>query len=180
MAVMTRKKLSSMPTSDLQWQARKLAVRASKLADRAGPMTTSAARSARRKSGQAATWARPRVGRMRAWTAIRAERGSVRVQDSWAPKMSAALKVTARRLDPPKARTRRFPKLLAGAALLAAGVATAAAVASRNRSRRASTFAPPRPVQQTGTGSSVKVQSQNPQADKKQTEAEVNGLTRTS
>jgi hypothetical protein len=181
---MTRKKSSRMPTSDLQWQARKLAIRASKLADRAGPMTTMAAKTARTRGDQAATWARPRVGRMRAWMAVRAERGSVSVQETWAPRMSATLKATARKLDPPKARARRWPKLLAGTALLAAGAGMAAA--ARSRSRQSGLIMPPRPAQQPGTGASVKVQGQShgqgqsegQSSGKQQADADVTGLTR--
>lgn len=168
-----------MPTSDLQWQARKLAIRASKLADRAGPMTSMARRSARSRGGEAAKWARPRVGRARAWMAARADQGSTKVQESWGPKLSAALAVTAKKLDPPKTRTRRWPKALAATALIAAGVAAAAAMASRSRSRRAGQFLPPRPVSQPETGSTVKMQDQAQKAAKEQAKADANGMART-
>ena len=174
MAVMTRMKASRMPTSDLQWQARKLAMRASRLADQAGPTMNMATRSAGRKGGQAAMWARPRVGRMRAWMAMRAELGSVKVQDTWAPRMSAALKATSRRLDPPKTRSRRWPKV-AGAVLFVAGLAAAAA-AARSRLRQSEMFVPPQPVPHTP--SSVKVQDQTLAADKQRAEPDASGLTR--
>src|SRR5215472_13803713 len=124
-----------MPAADMQWRARKIAMHASKLADQARPMTMRAAVTARRGATGAAGWARPRVGRMRAWMAVRAARGSVSVQESVAPRISAMLASAARRLDPPRPRARRWPKVLAGTELLAAGAAAATALAMRNRAR---------------------------------------------
>src|SRR6185437_15181341 len=132
----TAQKQSVMPAADMQWRARKIAMHASKLADQAGPMTKRAAKTARQGATGAAGWARPRVGRLRAWMAVRAARGSVSVQESMAPRVSAMLAATARRLDPPRPRGRRWPKVMAGTALLAAGAAAATAMALRNRSRR--------------------------------------------
>src|SRR5215467_13232726 len=98
----TSGKRATMPAADMQWRARKIAMQASKLADQARPLTKSAALTARRRAGTAANWARPRVGRVRAWMAVKAARGSVSVQETVAPRVAAMLAATARKLDPPK------------------------------------------------------------------------------
>ncbi len=175
----TSGKRTAVPAADMQWRARKIAMQASKLADQAGPMTKSAARNARQRAGTAADWARPRVGRVRAWMAVRAARGSVSVQETVAPRLSAMLAATARRLDPPKPRSRRFPKVLAGTALLAAGAAAAAAMAMRNRQRIMPSAMPPRsPARGTAEQPATVL---NPSAEKERArrEAEVNGLSHT-
>jgi len=176
-SVTSRKRLA-MPAADMQWRARKIAMQASKLADQAGPMTKTAATTARQRAGTAANWARPRVGRARAWMAVRAARGSVSVQETVAPRLSAVLAATARRLDPPKPRSRRMPKLLAGAALLAAGAAAAAAMAMRNRQR---IVPPPMPARPSAKGTAEQPATVlNPSAEAERTrESEVNGLSRT-
>jgi hypothetical protein len=172
----TSRKQAAVPAADMQWRAKKIAMQASKLADQARPMTTSAARTARQGAGSAATWARPRVGRVRAWMAVRAVRGSVSVQENVAPRVSAMLAMAARKLDPPKPRSRRFPKVLAGAALLAAGAAAAAAMAMRGRQGATPPPMPPRSPSMSGTDQSTVL---NPSADAARQEAEVNGLSRT-
>jgi hypothetical protein len=180
----TSGKRTAMPAADMQWRARKIAMQAAKLADQARPMTKSAALTARRRAGTAASWAGPKVGRFRAWMAVRATRSSVAVQDTVAPRVAAMLAATARRLDPPKPRSRRMPKMLAGTALLAAGAAAAAAMAMRNRQR----FVPPmprpkpgatpssaagRPAEQPGT-----VLNPGAEAERAQSKSDVNGLSR--
>ena len=124
-----------MPAADMQWRARKIALHASRLADQARPMTKQATMTARRGVGITATWAKPRVGRVRAWMAVRAARGSISVQEHVAPRVSSVLAATARRLDPPVPQARRWPKVLAGTAFLAAGAAAATAMAMRNKSK---------------------------------------------
>lgn len=179
MSVMTRKKSVSMPAADMQWRARKIAIQAAKMADQAGPVTRKAARSARQGAGDAAGWAKPRVGRVRAWMAVRAARGSVSVQETFAPRVSSMLASTARRLDPPKKGSRRWPKLLAGTALLAAAGAAATAMTIRSRARRATTIQPPKPAARDNAGQSVKVLNPDADADREMSEAELNGLSRT-
>lgn len=128
-------------------------------------------------------WARPQAGRIRAWIAVRADQGSTKVTDSWAPKLSTALAMTARKLDPPKPRARRWPRMIAGAALLMAGLAAAAAIASKARARRAAEILPPRPVPPPASGSAVKMQAQQapkPEAGKQQAQAGTSGMTRGS
>lgn len=169
----TTKNQSTMPAADMQWRARKIALQASKLAEQAGPMTKKAAASARYGAGEAANWARPRVGRMRAWMAARAARGSVAVQETVGPKVSSMLAATARRLDPPRPRSRRWPKLVAGTALLAAGAAVAT-IAARSRPRRL----PTKPPGQAPPGNSG-VLNPSAEAERARAQADVNGLSRT-
>jgi hypothetical protein len=128
-----------MPAADMQWRARKIALHASRLADQARPMTKKATITARRGAGMTATWAKPRVGRVRAWMAVRAARGSISVQEHVAPRVSSVLASAARRLDPPVPQARRWPKVLAGTALLAAGAAAATAMAMRSKSKPTTT-----------------------------------------
>jgi hypothetical protein len=56
-----------MPATDMQWRARKIAMQASRLADQARPITNSAAKTAKRGAGNAATWAISPVSGARAW-----------------------------------------------------------------------------------------------------------------
>ena len=175
-----------MPTADMQWRARKIAMQASKLADQARPMTKIAATTARRSAGDAFGWAKPRVGRVRAWMAVRAARGSVSVQESFAPAVSSVLAAAARRLDPPRSQPRRWPKVLAGTALLAAGAAAATAMAVRNKSRtrsRSMTRPMPQRPPAPATGSSdqrSRPMSPAADADRARAESGVNGLSRSS
>lgn len=173
----TAQKQSAMPAADMQWRARKIALHASKLADQARPMTKRAAMTARQGATGAAGWARPRVGRVRAWMALRAARGSVSVQESVAPRLSSMLAATARRLDPPRPRTRRWPKVLAGTALLAAGAAAATAMAMRRRARRKPVPMSHRQPPKVAPDQRSKVL--NPSADAEQAMAEPNGMSRT-
>jgi len=144
-------------------------MQAAKLADQAGPVT-------RRAAAGAAVWAKPKVGRMRAWMAVRAARGSVSVQEDMAPRISAMLAATARRLDPPRPRTRRWPRVFAGTAVLTAGAAAAMAMSIRRRSR----FAPP-PMEQRQARSASDQRSTvvNSRSEAERTMTEPNGLSKT-
>jgi hypothetical protein len=85
---------------------------------------------ARRGARSAAMWAAPRVNGARAWTAPRIERSGLAIKDTIAPKISEVFVVTARRVDvaPPR---RRWPRVMAGTALLAAAGAAVAVVLRR-------------------------------------------------
>jgi len=168
-----------MPTADMQWRARRIAVQAARLADHATPMTRRAAKGAKAGAGSAAVWARPRVGRLRAWMAVRAAHGSVSMQETFAPRMSALLAATARRLDPPRPRSRRWPRLLAGTALLAAGAAAAAAMAMRSRAQVTPQPIPPRKTAGSNGGQRTTVLNPNARNQRPMAETEVNGLSRT-
>jgi hypothetical protein len=178
-SVMTRNKSTSMPAADMQWRARKIAIQAAKMADQAGPMTRKAAGTARQGAGGAANWAKPRVGRVRAWMAVRAARSSVSVQETVAPRVSSMLASAARRLDPPKARSRRWPRMLAGTAILAAAGAAATAVVLRNRQRDLATTLPPKSPARDNAEHSVKVVNPGDEAERERSEADLNGLSRT-
>jgi len=174
----TTRKQSVMPPADMQWRARKIAMQAAKLADQAGPASKRAAMTARRGAGGAAEWARPRVSVARSWMAARAARGSVSVQETVAPRLSAMLATVARRLDPPQPKARRWPRAMAGLTLLAAGGAAAAAMALRSRQRAMPPPMPPQPSPR-GSGQQSTVLNPSAEADRAKTEAEVNGLSRT-
>jgi hypothetical protein len=172
---MTKNK-SAVPPADMQWRARKIAVQASKLADQAGPATKKAAMTARQGADGAANWAKPRVGRARAWMAVRAARGSMSVQESLAPRVSSMLATAARKLDPPRPKTRRWPRVFAGTALLAAGAAAATAMAIRNRQR-----AMPPPIPKPASrapGQPSSTLNGGPNSGRR-SEADTNGLSRT-
>ena len=149
MSVMTRKQ-SAVPAADMQWRARRIAIQASKLAEQAGPATRQAAETARRGASDAAQWATPRIGRARAWLAVRAARGSVSVTETIGPRVSAMLETAARKLDPPRPARRRWPRMLAGVTLLAAGAAVTAAMALR--ARQGPPPMPPRPPARDAAG----------------------------
>ena len=169
MAVSTPRR-PAMP-ADMRRRARKIALQAASLADQAGPATKKAASTARQGAGGAAKWARPQVGKARAWMAVRAARGSVSVQERLAPRVSLMLATAARRLDPPKPRARRVPRIMAGVALLAAGAAAAAAMAMRNK--QGATTMPLRPAKRASQPATVLGQ------DDRMSDSEVNGLSRT-
>jgi hypothetical protein len=179
----TSRKRAIMPAADMQWRARKIAMQASRLADRAAPMTKSATKTAKRRAGGAATWAKPHVGRARAWMAVRAARSSVSMQETVAPRVSAMLAVAARKLDPPRQQSRRWPKVMAGTALLAAAAAAVTAMTMRKNARMIRSV--PSTPMPSGTSSRSTTEPQsaglNPkaEADRARSEAEVNGLSRT-
>ena len=72
--------------------------------------------------------------RARAWAAPQVERTGHVLEDTIAPKVSALLTKSARRLEPIKPRRRRWPKM---AGLTAATMAGISAVAAALRSRKA-------------------------------------------
>jgi hypothetical protein len=88
------------------------------------------------------------------------------------------LSATARRLDPPKQRSRRWPQLLVGTAILAAGGAAATAMILRSRRSGLGTKIAPKPPVMDTADQAVKVFGQNAEAERERTEAELNGLTR--
>ena len=102
------------------------------------PMAKTAGMAVQDGTRSAATWAAPRINGARAWTAPRIERSGVVIKDTIAPKIGEALTATARRVDvaAPRldvaARRRRWPKVMAGTAMLVA-VGAAAAIVLRRR-----------------------------------------------
>jgi hypothetical protein len=67
----------------------------------------------------------------RVWTAPRLERMGQALQERVAPRMSAMLAATARRIDPAPRPRRRWPVLAAGIVMIAGGGAVAALLLSR-------------------------------------------------
>ncbi len=106
------------------------------LARTAVPMVKTAGTTARDSARGAAAWAAPRVNRARAWTAPRIERSGLAIKDTIAPKVSETLMATARRVDVTAPRLdvtaprRRWPRVVAGTAILAA---VGAAIVLRRR-----------------------------------------------
>jgi hypothetical protein len=96
------------------------------------PMAKSVGATARQGADAIAVWAAPRVDSARAWAAPRLERTGVAVRETIAPRVSDALVDAAHRLDTSR-RARRWPKLLAGMAMLAAAISAAAALMLRRR-----------------------------------------------
>jgi hypothetical protein len=77
-------------------------------------------------------WATPRVQDARVWAAPHVEQAGLAVRDKIAPAVSSVLVEAAHRLDVPKRR--RWPRVLAGAALVAAVGSAIAAIVLRRRS----------------------------------------------
>jgi hypothetical protein len=84
-----------------------------------------------KNTGQAA---RRSILRSRAWAAPRLERTGKVLEDTVAPKVSAALSSAAERIDPAKARRGRW-KLPVGLLAAAAAAASAAAAVFKNRAK---------------------------------------------
>ncbi|MHB1595583.1 MAG: hypothetical protein ACYCO9_15730 [Streptosporangiaceae bacterium] len=186
-----KKKLSAMPTSDMQDRARKLAAQASRLAEQAGPATKKAATAAqqgaqnvrvragtaRQGANQVADWARPQVIRTRSWMAARAASGSHSVQETVAPKVSSMLATAARKLEPPRPKARRWPRKFLRITLLTAAAAAVTGIMLRNRPRYLAHAVPPQPP--TAGGDQAAPGASATQADGAMTEKEYNGMSRT-
>jgi len=113
------------------------------------PMAKTAGLAARHGVQSAVTWAGPRVDVARAWAAPRIERSGLAVKDTIAPKICEVLAATARRVDVTAAsvnviapsadvtvRLRRWPRVVAGTAMLAVVGAAVAVVLRRRKDDR--------------------------------------------
>jgi hypothetical protein len=86
-------------------------------------------------------WTAPKVAQgvlsARVWAAPRIEQAAQTLQETVAPKVSGALTATAQRIEPPAAavKRRRWPRLLAGLALVSALGGIAAAIARRRNAQ---------------------------------------------
>jgi hypothetical protein len=163
--------------ADMQRRARRIAAQATKLADQARPITTTATVRAKESAASAAEWAKPRVDVARAWMAIRVYEGSAAVQKKVAPKVSSMMVDAAKKLDPPKRRSRFVPMILAGASLLAAGAAAAGAMAVRNKRTTADTMPPP-PMSATPPPGQASGLDPAADAGRPSRESDVNGMSR--
>jgi hypothetical protein len=107
------------------------------------PMAKTAGMAARVGARSAATWAAPRVNGARAWAAPRIERSGLAIRDTVAPRIYDVFVSTARRVDvtaphlDDDAPRRRWPRAVAGTAMLAAAGAAAAVVLQRRKNERA-------------------------------------------
>jgi hypothetical protein len=93
------------------------------------------------------------------------------------------LAVAARKLEPPRPQSRRWPKALAGMALLAALGAVATVMTMRKNARMMRSMPPPPMPPETPSRTTTEPQSgvlnSKSEPERRKTEAEVNGLSRT-
>jgi hypothetical protein len=150
MSLMTRKNTSG--------QAKQ---RALDTASQVVPMAKNAGLAARQSAEDAMAWAGPRVKDARSWAAPHVEQAGLAVRDKIAPAISekiaptisSALVEAAHRLDDTPARRRRWPKVLAGIAMVAAVGSAIAAVVLRRRPDFANLDADNGPTGDTSTPS---------------------------
>jgi len=148
-------------------QAKASAARAQELArEVAATQVAPLAKSAQESAGRGLIEAR-------AWTAPRVEAGGVAVQERLAPAVSAAMVAAARRIEPPKARRRRWPFIVAGVVVLGAGCAAAAQILRSKRNTEFVAATDPMPGS-TPSGSPADHQEMTDTAH-----ADVNGQVRT-
>jgi hypothetical protein len=131
-------------TDEARDRARKAAAHLKPAAAKVKPLARSTEAAAKR-----------RVHRTRAWAAPQVERTGQVLQDSVAPKISAALSSAAQRLEPDKPRHRPWRTLIGIATVMAA--ASAAAAYIRNRRKPDSTMSAAKakdvaPAAETGDG----------------------------
>ena len=97
------------------------------------PLARSAGLAARQSAEDAVAWAAPRVKDARTWVAPHVEQAGIAVRDKIGPTISSVLVEAAHRLDDSPPRRKRWPRLLAGFAMLAAVGSAVAAVMLRRR-----------------------------------------------
>ena len=97
------------------------------------PLARNAGLVARQSAEDAVAWAAPRVKDARTWAAPHVEQAGIAVRDKIGPTISSVLVEAAHRLDDSPPRRRRWPRLLAGFAMLAALGSAVAAVMLRRR-----------------------------------------------
>ena len=105
------------------------------------PLARSAGLAARQSAEDAVAWATPRVKDARTWVAPHVEQAGIAVRDKIgpaisekiAPTISEVLVEAAHRLDDSPPRRKRWPRLLAGFAMVAAVGSAVAAVMLRRR-----------------------------------------------
>ena len=157
MSVLSRKRAAEAEGEAEDTRARmQLLARSIVLARAAAPLATTAGMTARDAARSAATWAAPRVNGARAWTS-RIEQSGLAIRDTIAPKIYETLTATARRVDVPASgvvvvtvRRRRWLKVGAGTAMLAAVGAAAVVVILRRRND--ATDKAPEEAAEAGTG----------------------------
>jgi len=138
MSVLSRQRVAEAETEAEGGRMQPLA-RPIVLVRAAVPLAKTAGMAARDGARSAATWAAPRIDDARAWTAPRIEQSGLAIRDTIAPmvceKLIAAARrvdVAAPRLDVPPPR-RRWPRVVAGTAILVAAGAAVAVVLRRRK-----------------------------------------------
>jgi hypothetical protein len=105
------------------------------------PLAKNAGQAARQSAEDAVAWAAPRVKDARTWVAPHVEQAGIAVRDKIAPAISEkiapaiseVLVEAAHRLDDSPPRRKRWPRVLAGFAMVAAVGSAVAAVVLRRR-----------------------------------------------
>ena len=108
----------------------------------------------------------------RVWVAPRLERTGVAVQEQLAPKVSAAMVATARKMEPVQARSRRWPAVVAGIVMLIAAAAAGGLLRSQRNAASNQATPPPDPMPPAGSRPDSQGTPDSAQAD-------VNGQVRT-
>jgi hypothetical protein len=111
------------------------------MARNAVPVAKNVGLAAKQSAEDAVAWATPRVMDARSWAAPHVEQAGVAVRDKIAPAISekiapaisSALVETAHRIDVNQAQRRRWPRVLAGFAMIAAVGSAVAAVVLRRK-----------------------------------------------
>ena len=181
MSVLSRKRASEAEAeaeaADIRGRMQQMA-RPAVLVRAAVPIAKTAGLAAQHGAGNAAAWAAPRVSGARAWTAPRIERSGLAIKDTIAPKIDEALAATARRVDVTAPSVdvvdvialpvdvisprRRWAKVVAGTAMLAAAGAAVAIVLWRRK--HDGTCGAPGETADAGTGPQA-AQDGQPRAD---------------
>jgi hypothetical protein len=160
--------LSRKHAAEAEQDRRQQLAWAAAVARAAVPMAKTAGMAAQNGARGAATWVTPRVNGARAWTAPRIERSGLAIKDTVAPKICDVLTATARYVDVTapgldvSAPRRRWPRVVAGTATLAAAGAAAAVVLRRRKA--AGTGGAPGPAAGAGTGLQSAPDGQPPSA----------------
>ncbi len=166
--VKSRAKAGAAVAQSRAYQAKAAAVRAQELARQtATTQVAPLARSAQEKAGRGLLGAR-------AWTAPRVEAGGVALQERLAPAVSAAMVTAARRIEPPRARRRRWPLIVVGVVVLGAGCAAAAQVLRSKRNAESMAASDPAPPSSVPPATPAERQEMTDAAH-----ADVNGQVRT-
>jgi hypothetical protein len=136
MSLMTRKN-----TGAAKQRALDTASQVVPMARNAVPKAKTAGLAARQSAEDAMAWAAPRVRDARSWAAPHVEQAGIAVRDKIAPVISEKIAPTisdvlveaAHRLDDTQPQRKRWPRVLAGLAMIAAAGSAVAAVVLRRK-----------------------------------------------
>jgi hypothetical protein len=189
-SIMTKKNRVRVSGDRAKQRARDTASQVVPTAKNAVPIAKNAGQAAKQTAEDAVAWAAPRVKDARTWAAPHVEQAGLAVRDKIAPAISekiapavsSALVEAARRLDDTPAKRRRWPRVLAGVAMLAAAGSAVAAILMRRRPDFAAFgsegySAAPAPGAEDGSAATPAAYASTPVTED---EAAVNGRARTS